>query len=178
MVKLAYQVSHLRQSYAEELQTAIEESCQLFLPELDISMRFHQGWDASVDYAELLKLNFERDQRLGYTFAGPQKADFRFRANGLPVEDVLSRGQLKLLMCALRLAQGEHLMAKKQRHCIFLIDDFASELDQHKRALLAERLQKSKSQVFVTAIDDSQLKQMQPKQHRLFRVDKGCIRQD
>ena len=26
------------------------------------------------------------------------------------MEDVLSRGQLKLLMCALRLAQGEHLM--------------------------------------------------------------------
>ena len=42
---------------------------------------------------------------IGYTVSGPQKADFRFKANGLPVEDVLSRGQLKLLMCALRLAQ-------------------------------------------------------------------------
>lgn len=178
LVKLAYQVSHWRQGYADELQVAIEESCRLFLPELEITMNFHQGWDSSIDYAELLKQNFERDQRLGYTFAGPQKADFRFRANGLPVEDVLSRGQLKLLMCALRLAQGEHLMAQKQRHCIFLIDDFASELDQNKRALLAERLQKSQSQVFVTAIDDSQLKQMQPQQHRLFRVDKGCIIQD
>lgn len=65
---------------------------------------------------------------LGYTFSGPQKADFRFKANGLPVEDILSRGQLKLLMCALRLAQGEHLMQQKRRHCIFLLDDFASEL--------------------------------------------------
>lgn len=72
--------------------------------------------------------NFERDKAIGYTVSGPQKADFRFKANGLPVEDVLSRGQLKLLMCALRLAQGEHLMIQKQRHCIFLIDDFASEL--------------------------------------------------
>ena len=37
------------------------------------------------------------------------------------MEDVLSRGQLKLLMCALRLAQGEHLMIQKQRHCIFFL---------------------------------------------------------
>ena len=67
----------------------------------------------------------------------------------------------KLLMCALRLAQGEHLMKEKQRHCIFLIDDFASELDQYKRALLAERLQQSGSLVFVTAITQRQLKEMQ-----------------
>lgn len=91
------------------------------------------------------------------------------------MEDVLSRGQLKLLMCALRLAQGEHLMIQKQRHCIFLIDDFASELDQHKRALLAERLQQSGSQVFVTAITQGQLKEMQVGKGKLFQVDTGKI---
>ena len=47
------------------------------------------------------------------------------------------------------------------RHCIFLIDDFASELDQTKRSLLAERLQNSGSQVFVTAITQNQLNEMQ-----------------
>ena len=108
--------------------------------------------------------------------SGPQKADFRFKANGLPVEDILSRGQLKLLMCALRLAQGEHLMQQKQRHCIFLIDDFASELDQTKRSLLAERLQNSGSQVFVTAITQNQLKEMQPKKHRTFKIESGKIK--
>jgi DNA replication and repair protein RecF len=46
---------------------------------------------------------------LTYTAHGPHKADFRIRADGAPVEDTLSRGQLKLLMCALRLAQGEFL---------------------------------------------------------------------
>ena len=78
-------------------------------------MSFHQGWEKDQNYAELLARNFERDRALGYTVSGPQKADFRFKANGLPVEDILSRGQLKLLMCALRLAQGEHLMQQKQR---------------------------------------------------------------
>ena len=111
------------------------------------------------------------------TVSGPQKADFRFKANGLPAEDILSRGQLKLLMCALRLAQGEHLMQQKARHCIFLIDDFASELDQYKRALLAQRLQQSGSQVFVSAITVDQLQQMQPENHRTFMVNNGKIQQ-
>ncbi len=49
---------------------------------------------------------------LTYTAHGPHKADFRIRADGAPVEDTLSRGQLKLLMCALRLAQGQSSPAK------------------------------------------------------------------
>ena len=175
LVKLAEQVSLLRAEYAQALQPEIEQTCRLFLPELDIRVSFHQGWEKDQNYAELLARNFERDRALGYTVSGPQKADFRFKANGLPVEDILSRGQLKLLMCALRLAQGEHLMQQKQRHCIFLIDDFASELDQTKRSLLAERLQNSGSQVFVSAITQNQLKEMQPKKHRTFKIESGKI---
>ncbi len=176
LTKLAHQVSQWRAEYAEALRPEIEQTCRLFLPELEISLSFHQGWEKDSDYGELLKQNFERDKAIGYTVVGPQKADFRFKANGLPAEDVLSRGQLKLLMCALRLAQGEHLMAQKNRHCIFLIDDFASELDESKRALLAERLQNSGSQVFVTAISQDQLQQMQPSQQRVFHVENGVIR--
>ncbi|OOF87609.1 DNA replication/repair protein RecF [Rodentibacter ratti] len=173
--KLAHDVSNWRAEYAETLRTDIEKTCQLFLPELEISVTFQQGWDKNTEYGDLLEQNFERDKALGYTFSGPQKADFRFKANGLPVEDVLSRGQLKLLMCALRLAQGEHLMKEKQRHCIFLVDDFASELDPFKRELLAERLQQSGSQVFVTAITQKQLKEMKTETGRLFEVKDGVI---
>ncbi|MGC7560762.1 DNA replication/repair protein RecF [Pasteurella sp. PK-2025] len=175
LVKLAQQVSDWRAEYAQALQPEIEHTCRLFLPEVEIHVSFHQGWDKDRDYAELLASHFERDRAIGYTVSGPQKADFRFKTHGLPVEDVLSRGQLKLLMCALRLAQGEHLMKQKQRHCLFLIDDFASELDQNKRALLAERLKQSGSQVFVTAITETELKQMQPEQHRTFSVEQGGI---
>ncbi|MDO4626980.1 MAG: DNA replication/repair protein RecF [Pasteurellaceae bacterium] len=175
LAKLAHQVSEWRSQYAEQLRPEIEQTCRLFLPELTIDVSFYQGWGRGADYGELLAQNFQRDRAIGYTMIGPQKADFRFKANNLPVEDVLSRGQLKLLICALRLAQGEHLMAQKSRHCIFLIDDFASELDEHKRALLAQRLQASQSQVFVSAITEDQLKQMQPAQSRTFLVEDGHI---
>ena len=178
LAKLANRVSELRAEYANALRPEIEKTCQFFLPELVISVSFHRGWEKEREYSDILAESFERDRAVGYTMVGPQKADFRFRANGLPVEDVLSRGQLKLLMCALRLAQGEYLIAQKQRQCLFLIDDFASELDPTKRALLAERLRQSGSQVFVTAITQDQLNQMQWQDHpddRLFSVNQGHI---
>lgn len=178
LAKVAHQVSELRANYAETLRPEIEKTCRFFLPELEISVSFHQGWEKGADYAEILAQGFERDKHLGYTMIGPQKADFRFRANGLPVEDVLSRGQLKLLMCALRLAQGAYLMTQKNRQCLFLIDDFASELDPTKRELLAQRLRQSGSQVFVTAITDDQLKQMawqESDNDRIFTVQAGKI---
>lgn len=178
LAKLAHSVSEMRAMYAEALRPEIEKTCRFFLPELEISVSFHQGWEKGADYLEILAQGFERDKNLGYTMIGPQKADFRFRANGLPVEDVLSRGQLKLLMCALRLAQGEYLVAQKARQCLFLIDDFASELDLVKRELLAHRLRQSGSQVFVTAITHDQLKQMEWLEQgsdRTFSVTSGRI---
>lgn len=178
LVRLAHVVSQLRAEYSEALRPEIEKTCRFFLPELEISVSFHQGWEKNADYAEILAQGFERDKGVGYTMIGPQKADFRFRANGLPVEDVLSRGQLKLLMCALRLAQGEYLVAQKERQCLFLIDDFASELDPTKRELLAHRLRESGSQVFVTAITEEQLQQMhwgEKANDHLFSVTQGQV---
>lgn len=179
LVPLAHIVSDMRARYAEALLPEIEKTCRFFLPEAEISVGFYQGWEKGADYADILVQGFERDRHLGYTMLGPQKADFRFRANGLPVEDVLSRGQLKLLMCALRLAQGEYLVRQKERHCLFLIDDFASELDPSKRELLAHRLRESGSQVFVTAITKDQLNQMQWQENerdRFFYIHEGTIK--
>ncbi|AAP95740.1 DNA replication/repair protein RecF [[Haemophilus] ducreyi] len=179
LVRLAHLVTKMRTEYAEALRPEIEKTCRFFLPELPIRVSFHQGWENGADYADVLRQGFERDQNIGYTMVGPQKADFRFKANGLPVEDVLSRGQLKLLMCALRLAQGEYLVTQKKRQCLFLIDDFASELDPMKRELLAHRLRETGSQVFVTAITAEQLNQMhwqEYAQDKLFHLKEGKLK--
>jgi len=178
LVKTTQNVTAMRAEYAAAITPEIARHCAFFLPELEISVSFYQGWEKGTDYAEILQQGFERDRSLGYTMLGAQKADFRFRANSLPVEDVLSRGQLKLLMCALRLAQGKYLTTQKEKSCIFLIDDFASELDPIKRELLSQRLRESQSQVFVTAITQEQLSQMQwqkNSQDQLFEIQQGEI---
>ncbi|MBB1191951.1 DNA replication and repair protein RecF, partial [Klebsiella pneumoniae] len=112
---------------------------------------------------------------LTYTAVGPHKADFRIRADGTPVEDLLSRGQLKLLMCALRLAQGEFLTRQSGRRCLYLIDDFASELDTGRRRLLADRLKATQAQVFVSAVSAEQGTDMAGEKGKMFRVEQGKI---
>ncbi len=96
---------------------------------VSLTFSFQRGWEKETEYAEVLERNFERDRQLTYTAHGPHKADLRIRADGARWRIPLSRGQLKLLMCALRLAQGEFLTRESGRRCLYLIDDFASELD-------------------------------------------------
>ena len=140
---------------------------------LDFLLEFRKD----TPYAEILEKNFERDQQLGYTFSGPNKADLKIKVNGTPVEDVLSRGQLKLMVCALRVAQGQHLTQMTGKQCIYLIDDFASELDSQRRARLAECLKATEAQVFVSSITADQIADMHDENSRMFHVEHGKIEQ-
>lgn len=175
LVPIAHKVSELRAHYAEALQQNIADTCSAFLPEYKLTFSFSRGWDKESDYTELLERQFERDRQLTYTSLGPHKADFRIRADGNNVEDLLSRGQLKLLMCALRLAQGEYLTLKSGRRCLYLIDDFASELDSQRRNLLAARLKATGAQVFVSAINAEQITDMIGENNKMFYVECGKI---
>ena len=175
LVPLAEQISQWRAEYSEAISTEIVATCGQFLPEFALNFSFQRGWDKESAYAELLERNFERDRALTYTASGPHKADFRIRADGTPVEDLLSRGQLKLLMCALRLAQGEFLTRQSGRRCLYLIDDFASELDDSRRRLLAQRLKATQAQVFVSAIATDHVIDMSDEKGKMFRVEQGKI---
>ena len=175
LVPLAEQISQWRAEYSAAISAEITATCSQFLPEFDLRFSFQRGWDKESDYGELLERNFERDRALTYTASGPHKADFRIRAEGTPVEDLLSRGQLKLLMCALRLAQGEFLTSQSGRRCVYLIDDFASELDDSRRRLLAERLKATQAQVFVSAISAEHVIDMTDEKGKMFRVEQGKI---
>lgn len=175
LVPLAEGISQWRADYSAAIAADIGSTCAQFLPEFSLSFSFQRGWDKESDYAELLERHFERDRQLGYTALGPHKADFRIRAGGVAVEDMLSRGQLKLLMCALRLAQGEFLTRQNGLKCLYLIDDFASELDSTRRRLLAERLKATQAQVFVSAITAEQISDMVGENGKMFRVEQGKI---
>lgn len=175
LAQLAESISQWRDEYLQVVKVKAAEICQGFLPEFDIQLGYYRGWEKETPYAELLKRNFERDCQLGYTASGPHKADLRIKVAGTPVEDVLSRGQLKLMMCALRLAQGIHLTEATGKQCIYLIDDFASELDSHRRALLAQRLKETNAQVFISAISDKHVADLQDENGKMFHVEHGKI---
>ena len=78
-------------------------------------------------------------------------------------------------MCALRLSQGEYFSEKTGQSCIYLIDDFASELDKNKRNLLAKRLKSAHSQVFITAVNQEQITHMIDENDKIFHINSGII---
>ncbi|WP_117236290.1 DNA replication/repair protein RecF [Vibrio maerlii] len=175
MAALAEQISEWRANYVEQLLEEARDICKDFLPEFDIQINYYRGWDKNTPYQEILEGNFERDQALGYTFSGPNKADLKIKVNGTPVEDVLSRGQLKLMVCALRVAQGQHLTKVTGKQCIYLIDDFASELDSQRRQRLADCLKSTGAQVFVSSITEGQIADMVDENGKMFHVEHGTI---
>lgn len=173
---LSEQISTQRADYFKKLQPIIEQTIADFLPEFTINCQFFCGWDKkNKSLADYLSDNFIRDKQLGYTSAGPQKADLKIKINNLPANDVLSRGQLKLLVYALRLAQGLFLNAVDHKQCVFLIDDFSSELDRTKQAVLAKHIIDSNAQVFISAISENSIEDLFAQERSLFHMKQGNI---
>jgi DNA replication and repair protein RecF len=173
---LSDEISQQREDYFNLLIPLINEIINDFLPEVAITCQFFCGWDKNnKPLQQYLTDNFIRDKQLGYTTAGPQKADLKFRIDGLPVSDVLSRGQLKLFVYALRLAQGVFLNSINNKQCVFLIDDFSSELDQNKQQILAKHIINSDAQVFISVIEENIIETLFRQERTVFHVEHGKI---
>lgn len=173
---LSDKISAQREDYFSQLSQLIDSTLKDFLPDYEISCQFFCGWDKNnKPLADYLRDNFQRDSQLGYTTTGPQKADIRFKIAGYPVADVLSRGQLKLFVYALQLAQGLFLNSIDNKQCIFLIDDFSSELDQNKQQILAKHIADSNAQLFITVIEPDNIDKLFTQKNSVFHVEHGQI---
>ena len=148
-------VTDLREEYISSLNEALQGIIELFIPAHLVEVSFYAGWDRKRSYIEALDAAYERDRALGYTSIGPQKADIRLRIGRMSVQDVLSRGQLKLLVCALRIAQGIILKKQVNKSTLYLVDDLPSKLDEYHRRLLLSKLLEIEAQILVTAIEPS-----------------------
>jgi len=143
---------------------------------VNVKVSFTRGWDSKTDFAQLLESQYPRDLATGHTVSGPHKADLRLRVGTLPAQDALSRGQLKLLVCALRIAQGKLLKQQIDKHSIYLVDDLPSELDAQHRQLLLKQLVDTGAQVFVTAIEPAAIvDSLHTPPSRMFHVEHGRV---
>lgn len=170
-------LNEMRMQYVNNFIPVFNQIIQTLLPDIAISIQYLSGWDQNIPLETCLNQNVSRETLFGYALFGPHRADLRLFLNGLPVEDVISQGQQKLVSYALRLAQGLHLQRSTSKKPIYLIDDLPSELDPQKRSLVVEILAKLGSQVFITGIGSSDLQeifQLNPN-NRMFHVKHGAI---
>jgi DNA replication and repair protein RecF len=106
---------------------------------------------------EELQNSITKDINQGYTSYGAHKADVLFEIESLKgskkASFVLSRGEMKLTVCAFKIAQAILFNKKTSRKCIFLLDDLPAELDKNNINKVIDSLITLDSQVFVTSIE-------------------------
>lgn len=153
-------LDHARQQYIRALKPVFEEKLAQLTDIQGLVLSYYRGWDKDRSLAEVLNSTLHRDRLLGHTQAGPQRADIRVRLGSNNAVDVLSRGQQKLVISALKIAQGYLLSNLKQRHCMYLVDDLSSELDPTHLQAVCRLLEQLNCQVFITCIDPQPLSRL------------------
>jgi DNA replication and repair protein RecF len=150
-------LSNRRQHYFGELQPHFHLVQTSLLGDELSSLGFFQGWNNEAEsLLQLLEQNYDRDVKLGWSSVGPHKADILFRFKDSR-RNVLSRGQQKLLVFSLQIAQCLHLQEKITKQPLLLIDDVISELDRKHVSNVVDFLDSQNFQVIITATDSEKI---------------------
>ena len=188
-------IHHYRERIFLEWQPYFAESIAQLLPAYaeQLSLSYNAGYDTNVALDIQLNERLEQDLQLGYTRIGNHRADIHvhWRSNvstesddklantilksdtnlKIPVlkeqaANVLSRGEKKLLITALRLSQLPLLLntektsnlpnhgAHNQVTPVVLLDDITAELDNRAIEILLSTLSQLPCQVFMTSLTD------------------------
>jgi DNA replication and repair protein RecF len=175
-VSASYELDALRRSYIENFLPVFQATLGKLIAFDALGINYQPGWDEQIPLQEILDRNFERDHVLGYTQYGPQRADLALKIRNQPLDEILSRGEQKLVTYALRHAQGLLLNQVTEKQCIYLVDDLAAELDAQNRDAILDLLQTSPFQVFITVLDHKSLASfVENASLTMFHVEQGRV---
>jgi DNA replication and repair protein RecF len=99
---------------------------------------------------EALEARLDRDLERGVTGLGPHLDDVAIECAARELRAYGSQGEQRLAVLSLLLAEAELLAERGPGPPLLLLDDVLSELDERRRAILAERIRGS-GQTLVTA---------------------------
>lgn len=180
LVKHGLALDAMRKECVALLTPLIFKAINELLPISNVEINYLPGWDESVGFATILSESYLDEYRAGYTQHGPHRADLEVNIDGVSVKHFLSRGQQKLLICAMIIAQGMALTQYVNKSLIYLVDDLPAELDLAGRHKLMGLLAKQNTQIFMTAIEYSVIQPfiegcIQGLGVKVFHVKHGCV---
>ncbi len=143
----------------------------------ELSVDYERGWETGKELSAVLSENRAADARYGATQHGPHRADISLRLNKNKAVDILSRGQQKILVSAMKIAQGKLFSQVLGTHCIYLVDDLPAELDRENREAVLKQLLDLGGQLFITCVDLSAVLDClpNPPEMTVFHVEHGTI---
>lgn len=171
---LANQLDELRQDYFELWKTRFYNVLQQ-LTDSPCSIHYFKGWDkkqTGKTLEQILEDHFSGDNQKLYTQYGAHQADILIESNDIKARQVLSRGQQKIILIALKLAQGELL----DHQCLYLFDDLVSELDDTHQKKLLNYLASQQGQYVITTVNKMDLIAQLPKEQVFsYAVNNGLV---
>lgn len=150
LVELAYALDAFRSQYVEAWADALQPILAQ-LTTVSFQVRYYNGWDkraSGKSLSILLDEQFASDCHQQYTHSGAHQADILFDTPFSKAKLSLSRGQQKIILIALKLAQACLL----EKPCLFLFDDVASELDARHLDRLMQCIDNTPGQFFFTSL--------------------------
>ncbi|WP_133130130.1 DNA replication/repair protein RecF [Legionella yabuuchiae] len=152
LVELSHQLDHLRAHYVRDWMDAFK-TILAQLTDTSADIHYYKGWgkkQGNNDLAVIINEQFESDRLRQYTQSGAHQADLIVQPPGsVKAKQHYSRGQQKIILIALKLAQAK-LLPKK---CVYLFDDLAAELDKEHLHRVFQHLTTITGQFIITAID-------------------------
>lgn len=153
LVRYGEKLSRMREQYLHSIYGYILELTERALDGAAVSIKYIRGWAEGSGLADSLLAASKRDRLLGTTYSGPHRADLAIQVNGRPAQEIISRGQAKILAASLLLAQAMFYQRQLGASTTLLVDDLAAELDTEHLTVLLQRIREVGSQVILTTIE-------------------------
>ncbi len=168
-------LTEYRSQYIKKLLPYFNESVSKLLNMDDLEIIFQAGWNAKKTLQECLIIDRSKDIRYKATQSGSHRDDFIITIHGRPVQHYLSRGNIKMLVIALQLAQTQCLVDQKGIAACLLLDDVFSELDRKNSHKMLEYLVDMRMQKIITGFDPSCFSTVSKENCAMFHVEHGQI---
>jgi DNA replication and repair protein RecF len=129
----------------------------------------------SATFSRSLGTYAVEELRRGITVIGPHRDDIVIWVNGVDLARYGSRGQQRLAVVAIKLAELDLLGDAVGEPPVLLLDDVLSELDVGHRAMIVATIAARNAQVCVTATDESDLASPQLSHLPVLRTSGGAV---
>jgi len=173
MARYGETITVARQAFLQELASLLEETAaECFGPGVSVAMQ--GGWPAEEDFQDCLARARGGDRVSGFSRFGPHRADITFTRDGEALSAHFSRGQIKLFVCLLIMAEAAVLEKFTGEPPLLLLDDYSAELDEEASARLLDQVAARGWQSFITTtVFRQQDRFAEPS--RMFHVEHGEI---
>lgn len=130
-----------REALAQYLNNHLLNTASDFLqmPD-DLVVRLSKGIPDNKELQEALNAAWSQERRYKYTIYGPHRDDLEVLVDGRPARQVLSRGQVRALVIALKMVVYQFMKQVGGVTPLILFDEVLSELDPKKQKLLFDIL--------------------------------------